>query len=252
MTSNISLIIDNHEHALIQNLTEKKQDFVSESLDIGDIIIKTDDEIKIIIERKTIDDLCSSITDGRHREQKMRLLNSSIPVSRILYIIEGDVTRKTNIFTKISQETIISSLINTQFRDNIKVYKTNNINETSDFICKLYKKYMNDPVIFTNTFKPNTEVDYVSTINIKKIKNKTPSVVFMTQLSVIPQLSPVIANCIYEKYRNMRSLIESYNQLESEHEKINMLSNLSYPIKNNKTRKLGPKLSNDIYTYLYY
>jgi len=44
------------------------------NLDIGDIIIYNG-SYKLIIERKTINDLVSSIKDGRYREQKMRLLS---------------------------------------------------------------------------------------------------------------------------------------------------------------------------------
>ena len=48
-----------------------------DTLTLGDIHIKTDDDIDVlIIERKTFPDLISSIKDGRYEEQSYRLLNT--------------------------------------------------------------------------------------------------------------------------------------------------------------------------------
>jgi crossover junction endonuclease MUS81 len=248
--SGIQLFIDNREDSLLRLFDNNKKTYVKECLDLGDIVIRNNKQINIIIERKSINDLCSSITDGRHREQKMRLLNSGIPIHKILYIIEGDISN-INKFTHINKQTLISSLINTQFRDKIKVYKTKDINETFEFICKLYDKYIKQPEIFDAISTSNTEEQYVSTLNIKKKLNKTPSVVFMAQLCIIPQLSPVISKQICEKYKNMRLLIDAYNLLENEKDRQEMLSNICYPIKNNKQRRLGSKLSNNIYKLIY-
>ena len=70
----MEIIIDQREPSKL------KQYFLSTSytvhlqnLQLGDIIIKTP-ELELIIERKTIDDLASSIRDGRLREQKIRLI----------------------------------------------------------------------------------------------------------------------------------------------------------------------------------
>ena len=50
--------------------------FRFKNLDIGDILCYINDELKLIIERKTITDLYSSIKDGRYHEQKTRLLSN--------------------------------------------------------------------------------------------------------------------------------------------------------------------------------
>ena len=49
-----------------------------ENLDLGDIIIKKDEKVILIIERKTLQDLYSSINDGRYKEQKVRLKTNYI------------------------------------------------------------------------------------------------------------------------------------------------------------------------------
>ena len=78
----VDLILDCREHKLIEMFpdTETKQ------LDIGDILYVNSEnhsEIKCIVERKTLNDLSSSIIDGRYKEQKCRLLSSGI---RVVYI----------------------------------------------------------------------------------------------------------------------------------------------------------------------
>ncbi len=44
-----------------------------------------------MIERKTVDDLMASIKDGRHREQKIRLLKKQKDSVHIYYLIEGSL-----------------------------------------------------------------------------------------------------------------------------------------------------------------
>ena len=50
------------------------------NLTLGDIILKYDNNIILLIERKTAADLAASIRDGRHKEQKYR---SKRPYTRI-------------------------------------------------------------------------------------------------------------------------------------------------------------------------
>ncbi len=65
------IIIDNREHHLINLLEDNEITIEKKNLDLGDIII-IKENYKILIERKTISDLCSSIKDGRYKEQKIR------------------------------------------------------------------------------------------------------------------------------------------------------------------------------------
>jgi ERCC4-type nuclease len=65
----MKLIIDSRESKLIEACQSIAKDIeiITKSLDLGDIIIQNDnEEDKIIIERKTISDLISSISDGRY------------------------------------------------------------------------------------------------------------------------------------------------------------------------------------------
>ena len=58
------------------------------NLPLGDIIIKEDENSELlIIERKSINDLASSIRDGRYKEQSLRLSNTGLHNHRIIYLI---------------------------------------------------------------------------------------------------------------------------------------------------------------------
>ena len=77
--------IDYREKKLIE-LIKKNEEFskkeytlLVENLDLGDIIFcDSDGKELILIERKSIEDLSSSIIDGRYAEQSFRLNNSNI------------------------------------------------------------------------------------------------------------------------------------------------------------------------------
>ena len=95
MDNTIAITIDVRETGLYTNIMERDLDIYkdkieikSENLMLGDIHI-TYKDLTYIFERKTLQDLQSSIKDGRYKEQKARLL-SNTSQKFITYIIEGD------------------------------------------------------------------------------------------------------------------------------------------------------------------
>ena len=242
----LKLLIDTREKELIEKLSEEKYDnYEIKQLDIGDILfLDKDDNVVLIIERKTISDLKASILDGRAREQKYRLLNS-FETKRILYIIEGNINKNTG----ISTSTLLGSIINTQLRDDIKVYKTTSSKETCNFITKLHDKLEKDGDKYFKTEKQ--EIDYNKCLKQSKKSNMTPNVFFKHSLSSIPGVSLNIASVIVDKYLSIQNLIMEYSKLENEKDKIGLLKNLEIEIKNGKKRKIGIKISEKIFMFLH-
>ena len=72
----MNLIIDNRENDLIQLIEKLDINFEKKNLILGDISFNKDENELLIIERKTISDLVCSIKDGRHKEQKLRLMSN--------------------------------------------------------------------------------------------------------------------------------------------------------------------------------
>jgi ERCC4-type nuclease len=84
-----TILIDRRETGLIGLLTSAA---TPANLILGDVQIMINNKLAIIIERKTISDLCASITDGRYNDQMVRLsqLALSDPSVRVVYLIECD------------------------------------------------------------------------------------------------------------------------------------------------------------------
>ena len=233
----MKLIIDNREKSIIPLFQEVE--YETTNLDLGDFqIINPKGEIILIIERKTQADLLSSIKDGRHREQKLRLLNSSIP--NIAYLIEG----KNNIkyFKSSDKASEVGSILNTMFRDKLFVIRTLDMEETVLYIKTLLKKFTKNDFKFENK-------EYSSVIKLKKKDNLTPENCFIAQLSQIPGVSNTIAKCIVEKYPNMSELCKNYNQNDSKI-CIKLLEPLTFNQNSGKNRKVGKVLSERIYKFL--
>jgi len=238
------MIIDNREHHIKKYFMDLNKNNISiKQMDIGDIEFKYKNTTVLIIERKTISDLSSSIKDGRHREQKSRLLE--IGKNKLLYLIEGS---HNNHISCLPKSTIISSLINTLIRDNIKIYHTSNMDDTIFFLELLYKKFMKEPEKLLNN---SGECNYVSNIKLKKKDNLTPKNCSILQLAQIPGCSITIANRIIQEYESIFILCNKYHSIKVD-DREKLLADLKYSISNNKERRIGHIVSKRIYDFLNY
>jgi len=246
----IELVIDTRERELIENL-KKTNKIIVEQLDVGDILFRQDGETVLVIERKSVSDLKASICDGRGREQKARLLGST-PKHRIMYLIEGSLNKSLDYkISGLPVSTLVGSLVNTQLRDGIKVYKTASIDESTNFLCKLHDKLIKDG---DNYFKDEEQCvsasKYSSTLKKQKKANMTPQVWLIAQLSLIPQVTEKVANVIAEQYPTVKDLILEYESTP-EHLREKLLTDLKFPLKNGKSRRVGDKISSRIYQFFY-
>lgn len=230
----INIIIDNRETSLYNNIItrdlDKYKDYIEikkEQLELGDIIIKFND-ITYIYERKTVNDLLSSIKDNRYSEQKIRLLSN---YENINYIIEGDdIISSKNAYN----QTLLSSIyLHTIYRDKINIFFTKNIEETVSFILILATKISENADKFINN---NNEKKYIDNIKIKSKKsdNIDKDTCYILQLSQIPTISKKIASNIKDIYPTLRDLL---NKLDNTVNKIELLSNISN-IGVNKAKKI--------------
>ena len=243
----------------IKNLNEK---------DEKDNLESETEEFFTIIERKTMKDLIASVNDGRYREQKKRLLETGLTGNRIIYLLEGSMNDIPG-----NMKTLFGMIINTLFRDNITVLRLESIEDTIYFIKRLVEKLKSDeqPIFLKNfnSTKVNLEQDnlenpneknlnnnqsnnleYLSTIKLKKKENLTSNNCSILQLTQIPGMSISNSQIIIDKYKSIANLINTYYQLE-ENKRILMLADTEILISNNKKRKLGKVLSERIYQYLF-
>ena len=236
----MNLIIDNRENDLIDKLDIE---FSKENLLLGDILFQNEKKKDfIIIERKTIKDLIASIKDGRHREQKIRLLNKQKEGTQIYYLYEGDIYHNNN------TDLILSCAFNTMIRDNIKVLFSRNIDDTIIVIKKIFKKVIEFQEKFFNN-ENITELDntmnYCDTIKSEKKLNMTPKMCYLAMLKQIPGVSSKCALSISNVYNNFCDLLSKYNEIDNEAEKKYLLENIKI-----EKKRIGKKLSEKIYLYI--
>ena len=270
----MELIIDSRETKLIEIL-KNHDDYIKKNnisynvkaLDIGDFIIKKDGETIIIIERKTIGDLYSSIQDGRYKEQKLRL-TSNYSKQQIIYVLEGSIREYTKKFLKNFSAIINGAIVNTLFRDKINIIRTCNIVETRDLLLNIYKKINTNIVYFIDNISLDleninkteniefiqsqicTQIPYQNTIKIVKKNNITPRICNISQLSQIPGVSIEMSTTIIDKYGSICGLIMEYNKNLENKEKETMLKSMEYTTSSNKQRKIGPVISKKIYEFI--
>jgi len=157
---------------------------ITESLPIGDIIISNNNEDILIIERKTIIDLLSSIKDGRYEEQSYRLNGTPVHNHNIMYIIEGDVN-KMNLFreTKFEKLTLYSAIFSLNYYKGFSAIRTFTLDETALFICNCTSKLMKGEATDRKAFYPNKNgIPHSVTISATTEKTETQNVVDTSEL----------------------------------------------------------------------
>jgi ERCC4-type nuclease len=248
----MKIIIDIRESSLYEKclaFDSKLTSFSKEVLTIGDIVIKSNDDIEMcIIERKSLQDLLSSIKDGRYEEQSHRLIHASgHRPHNILYIIEGQMS---TIRTDIDKKLIYSCITSLNFYKGFSVLRSVNVQETCDLIIGISDKMERNIVKNVQpSWNLNTnEVDltvpsYTSVVKKVKKENITKENIGQIILSQIPGISSVISEVIIKKFESIKGLILA---LESNNE---CLLGMTYELKG-KERKISSTVLESVKKYL--
>lgn len=237
-----------------------------ETMELGDIEIDLTDndgnitDRLVIIERKTLNDLISSINDGRYREQKVRLLeNAHKFINTPMYIIEelvqyagkSKVTINSNAKgSETHMSKLMAAVTNTLLRDKLQVLMTKSLIGTVDLIISMVKSYGNhlDKIMVS---KDKTSDKIVSkerkekSLTESKKKFMDADLCYKQMLMSITGVSYEKANNIMDKYGTMQKLIMVYENTEESKRPL-LLSKIDI-----NGRKLGPVLSKRIYSVLY-
>jgi len=280
--------VDTRETALLQQINcqvdvipvFKSIKVISETLPIGDIIINDDTEDKIIIERKSVNDLLASIKDGRYEEQSYRLNGLNHHNHNIVYLIEGDVNR-VNRFkpdNQVEKLTLYSAMFSLNYYKGFSVFRSFSLDETANIICNMAYKMGKD--LSKKPYYPNklptevheipinesgdldainseainlktesddiqvTDKDYVGVVKKVKKDNITPDNIGEIMLCQIPGISSVSALAVMEKYKSISNLIK---ELEANNESM---KDLSYTNTKGQVRKINKTCIANIVKFL--
>lgn len=247
---------------------------ISENLPIGDIIVTDNNEDILIIERKTVGDLMSSIKDGRYEEQSYRLNGNKVHNHNIIYLIEGDINKlNMNMFkdVKIEKLTFYSAIFSLNYYKGFSVIRTLSLDETALFICnstvKLMKGLTTNRKGFYNNMVNNvqnntcetdiqptiqtqiepieqSEKDYIGLVKKVKKENITPENIDEIMLCQIPGVSSVTAISIIKEFKTLPNLIKCLE------EKPDCLNNITNTNNKGQTRKITKTSVTNIIKFL--
>lgn len=214
------------------------------NLPLGDIIICKDNVEMIMIERKTLNDLASSIKDGRYAEQSFRLNNSELHNHKIFYLLEGDIHRYApNVYNNVSKESLISAMTTISYTKGFSIYRSSDVHESALWIFQTADKLsrVKEPFFYTDT---QNEKSYVDVSKRTKKNNVTVDNIGSIMLVQIPEVSVASAQAIMSRYKTIDNLVETLKRDR------NALNDITVMNKSSKPRKLTKNCLNNVYTYL--
>lgn len=216
----MNLIIDSRETKLLSLIQVPHK---IESLPIGDILLESSDN-RLLIERKTCDDLTASIKDGRYREQRSRLLSWKRENQKVLYVIEGCLDEDRVVLQRL------------MIAYDIPVWKTSNLEETRDYIEWIYKNGLD--VFFK---KRDGEKDQIENMRFSKDQSKkkiiTPKNLLISTLLSIHGVSYEMARHLSEPYSDIRGFVDGFDPTLP----------FEYKTLSGKTKKIGKAVVDRIF-----
>lgn len=219
---------------------------------LGDVVIQTDEETTVtIIERKSLQDLLSSIKDGRYEEQSYRLSYSSgLPQHNILYVIEGMFSQ---LRTLLEKKTVYSCITSLNMFKGFSVHRTCTIQETAETVlwtaCKMERDLQKGKMLFyqptgsSETPQNQPITPYCSVVKKVKKENVTPENIAEIILCQIPGISSLTAVAVMKQFHTFSNLIDAVRNNPQSLETVVCESK-------GKTRKISKTCVQNIVAYL--
>ena len=235
----MELVIDDREKAISNLLQENSEiKYTVKRITIGDYALILNDNIEMIVERKTLKDLASSILDGR-KDNIAKLIELRLQTNcKIAYIIEGNTPNYNRKINRIPYKNLLAHLDHLMMRDNVFILYTKSPEDTLERLTYLLKnistikKGGDNAKNITDTEKNitdteknitdneipilNTNIQNTNDLLNQKIVITIPEIKF---LSKIPGISLSMAEILYEKKITLNLI---YNN-------ISILEDIKYP-----------------------
>lgn len=262
--------IDNREHELLRLCKHfietgpiyKELKIVVEALPLGDVILCKDSSENIIIERKSLGDLSSSIKDGRYEEQSYRLNGLPHHNHNIMYLIEGDLTRSSsNSFNsfkdRVDKTTLYSAMFSLNYYKGFSVLRSMNTEESALMICNMayklnksadkqgfYSNANTNAFSLVNEEQPEKEDSYCNVIKKVKKENITPENIGEIMLCQIPGISSTSAIAVMKEFKTIQNLVAKINESET------CLKDISYTNAKGQSRRINKTVIANIIKFL--
>jgi ERCC4-type nuclease len=222
------VIIDSREIAsnieqIVKILSEYKIQTQVQPLNPGDFRIMLNNECVSIWERKHTD-LLSSITTNHFHEQRDRMIQTGMPIHKLVLVIEGNKHTKKNY-------PLCQSVITSTAQIGFTILYTLNIEDTAKTICYYINSFIKHSI---NQIDSQSPIN--SHLNIKKV-NTQPDTFYSSCLRLIPGVSEEVALNIIKHYPTLLLLIQAFQTSPKPQE---LLTDVCYT--NKKAKKLSEKI----------
>ena len=249
--------IDNREPATIKEYfnNSKSYECSLKNLDQGDFIIRDSDQnILLLVERKTIEDLLASVKDNRYSEQSERYSKLNISNSKIYYIIEGNINRYFPNSTEY--KTYYSCIYSLSFKKGFSILLSNDIpgtiNIMEQFLSRINKDIDKDidKIKKSNESNESNEKEEINTISLIKKQNITINNIDTYMLNLVPGIGINTAKEILKHYNGkIYNLIKTYKDSNDSNGCKDISINILENIKINN-RKISKKIVENIKNYI--
>src|SRR5215210_987237 len=127
-----TLVVDSRESTVKKELDTLLVEYITKQLDIGDFVLRNDDQVVTIMERKTYSDLDSSIISKHHKQQRQRLTEFREAHHCICcYILEGTI---------LDSPRLRGAVENMVFKHGFSVLPTKSPKHTAQMLASLKTK----------------------------------------------------------------------------------------------------------------
>lgn len=235
-------------------------EIIVEALPIGDVILTESGIDKVILERKSLGDLASSIKDGRYEEQSYRLNGLPHHNHNILYLIEGDMNKLNSLNTfkdRTDKTSLYSAMLSLNYYKGFSVLRSMNIEESALMVCNMAYKLHKSPekkAFYSNvtvqtveeesTENQQSSSDYCGVVKKVKKENITPENIGEIMLCQIPGISSTSAVAVMKEFKTVKNLLAKVSENEA------CLKDISYVNAKGQTRKINKTVIANIIKYL--
>jgi ERCC4-type nuclease len=226
------------------------------TLHVADFHLVRDGKPVLLIERKTVADLAASISTGRYREQKARLLHTAATDGcKVVYLVEGPMDGSTLFLGRgtgaaaagagagTSPEMMRKLLVRATIKDGCFVVNTMSAAETATiltYMAALVHEFGSAAVTVAAATAAAGESNYPALVRTEKKANMTPPVIQQCMLRVVPGVSDKLAQVLLSRFGGLLGLVEALKADRT------AAATVEYEVAAGKKRKIGPALGGRI------
>jgi len=159
------------------------------------------------VERKTIEDLSTSIKDGRYEEQKLRL-EKAPGINRVVYLVEGSYEETAqSCMSLVSEQAIRTAIRHTEITPGFSVIETKNIEDSANALLEMHARI--ESVGFMGSEDPNTAcVDMNDLVTYRDFSSESHKTNRLTIAQMTARMLRVVPGIGAEAIGNLNEYLE--------------------------------------------